>query len=228
MTVILVLVTFFGFIALDWFLHRGKAPAVAPAAEPARVSQIDRIAGFLAPDNLRYHAGHAWLQRERRNIARTGVDEFAAALAGDISKIELPKPGQWVRQGQKAWTLHRNGEATEMVSPIEGEVIEVNQDVVKNPTLLRDDPYGRGWLMTVNVPDEESTTRNLIPRNLVRNWMRDSVERLYAMQPQTVYATAADGGEPARDLLAGMSAERGAESNISWQQVTRQFFLTGE
>jgi glycine cleavage system H lipoate-binding protein len=225
MTVILVLVTFFGFIALDWFLHRGKAPAVAPAAEPARVGQLDRVAGFLAPDSLRYHPGHAWLQRERRNIARVGCDEFAAALAGDISRIEMPKPGQWVRQGQRVWTLHRNGEATEMVSPIEGEVIEVNQDVLKNPKLLRDDPYGRGWLMTVNVPDEESTTRNLIPRNLVRNWMRDAVERLYAMQPQTAYATAADGGEPARDLLAGMAEN---ETGIEWRRVTREFFLTGE
>ena len=223
MTVILVLVTFFGFVLLDWFLHRGKAPAVAPN-EPVRVSRIDRIAGFLAPDDLRYHAGHAWLQRERSNIARTGADEFAAALAGDISQIELPRPGQWVRQGQKAFTLHRNGETTAMVSPIEGEVIEVNQEVLKNPALLREDPYGRGWLMTVNVPDEETTTRNLIPKNLVRSWMRDAVERLYAMQPEAAYATAADGGEPARDLLAGMPPE----SNIEWQKVTRQFFLTGE
>ena len=221
MTVILVLVTFFGFVLFDWFLHRGKAPAIAQATKPARVSQVDRIAGFLAPDNLRYHAGHAWLHRERLNIARTGVDEFAAALAGEISKIELPKPGQWIRQGQKAFTLYRNGETTEMVSPIEGEVIEVNMEVVKNPTLLRDDPYGRGWLMTVNVPDEESTTRNLIPRNLVANWLRDTVERLYAMQPAAAYATAADGGEPARDLLAGMP-------ETDWQKVTKEFFLTAE
>ena len=221
MTVLLMLFTFLGFIALDWFLHRGKAPAVAPAVAPARVCQFDKVAGFLAPDSLRYHAGHGWLQRERLNIARVGADEFAAALAGDVTKIELPKPGQWVRQGQKVWALHRNGEVAEMVSPIEGEVIEVNQEVVRNPALLRDDPYGRGWLMTVNVPDEENTTRNLIPRNLVRNWMRDAVERLYALQPQTAYATAADGGEPARDLLAGMP-------EVRWQQVTGQFFLTGE
>jgi glycine cleavage system H lipoate-binding protein len=221
MAVILVLATFFSFVVLDWFLHRGKAPIVAPAAEPAAVSRIDRIAGFLSPDNLRYHAGHAWLQRERRNMARAGADEFAAALAGDITSIELPAPGQWVRQGQKAWTLHRNGETTEMVSPIEGEVIEVNMEVVKNPALLREDPYGRGWLMTVNVPDEETTTRNLIPKNMVRNWMRDAVERLYAMQPSTAYATAADGGEPASDLLAGMP-------EVNWLQVTKQFFLTSE
>jgi hypothetical protein len=75
--------------------------------------------------------------------------------------------------------------------------------------------------MTVNVPDEESTTRNLIPRNLVRNWMRDSVERLYALQPQTAYATAADGGVPARDLLAAMP-------EVGWEKVTRDFFLTAE
>lgn len=215
MTVILVMVTFLGFVLVDWLLHRRKASAVAPVMVD---SQLDKVAGFSAPDNLRYHSGHAWLQRERRNIARTGADEFAAALAGNINKIELPRPGQWIRQGQKAFTLHRNGETAEMVSPIEGEVIEVNEEVLKNPTLLREDPYGRGWLMTVNVPDEESTTRNLIPRSLVRGWMRDSVERLYAMQPFAACTTAADGGEPARDLLAGMP-------EMDWQQVTKQFFL---
>lgn len=221
MTVILVLATFFAFVLLDWLLHRGKQPVTVAALEANKISQLDRIAGFFAPKNVRYHAGHAWLQRERRNIARTGADEFAAALAGNVDKIELPKPGQWVRQGQKAWALYRNGEKTEMVSPIEGEVIEINQEVVKDPKLLRDDPYGRGWLMTVHVPDEESTTRNLIPANLVSSWLSDAVERLYALQPSAALATAADGGEPARDLLAGLP-------EVNWQAVTKQFFLTEE
>ena len=154
MTVLLVLVTFIAFVALDWFLHRGKVPAVATEHEPARISTLDRIAGFLTPDNLRYHPGQAWLERERRTIARIGIDEFAAALAGDVTKIEMPRPGQWVRQGQKAFSIYRNGERTEMVCPIEGEVIEVNPEILKSPSLLRDDPYGRGWLMTINVPDE--------------------------------------------------------------------------
>lgn len=219
MTVILVLVTLFGFVILDWFLHRGTLPVVAVPTEPTEVSQHDKFAGFFAPDKVRYHAGHAWLHDEGGHIARTGADEFAAALAGNVSKIEVPKPGRWVRQGQKAWTLHRNGEVTEMVSPVEGEVVEVNQEVLANPALLRDDPYGRGWLMAVHVPDEESTTRNLIPTKLVRSWLRDAVEQLYAMQPATAYATAADGGEPARDLLQGLD-------HLAWPEVTRRFFLT--
>ena len=75
--------------------------------------------------------------------------------------------------------------------------------------------------MTVHVPDEESTTRNLIPTNLVSSWLQDAVERLYALQPAAAIATAADGGEPARDLLAGIP-------EVNWQAVTKQFFLTEE
>jgi hypothetical protein len=136
-----------------------------------------------------------------------------------VDKIELPKPGQWIRQGQKAWAFFRNGEKSEMVSPTEGEIVEVNHDVMRDPSLLRRDPYGQGWVATIHVPDEESTSRNLIPAGMVRNWMRDAVSRLYAQQPQLAGAVAADGGRPAYDLLAGMP-------EADWKEVTGEFFLT--
>jgi len=110
-----------------------------------------------------------------------GADEFAAALAGRIEKIELPRPGQWVRQGQKILSFYRNGEKTEMVSPTE---VRSWLSILKSSTTRRwcaSDPYGKGWLVTVNVPDEESTTRNLIPKGLVHEWMRLAVDRLSAI-----------------------------------------------
>ena len=106
-----------------------------------------------------------------------------------------------------------------MVSPTEGEVMEINAEVVKNPAILRQDPYGKGWLVTVHVPDEESTGRNLVPKGLVREWMRDAVERLYARQPALAGAVAADGGRPADDLLATLP-------DANWKEVTGEFFLT--
>jgi hypothetical protein len=72
---------------------------------------------------------------------------------------------------------------------------------------------------TVHVPDEESTSRNLVPAGLVKNWMRESVSRLYARQPQFAGAVAADGGRPTDDLLAAIP-----EAN--WKEVTGEFFLT--
>ena len=98
MTVILILVTFLAFALLDYILHRGKQPAIARELEPAPDAvQPDYVNGFFTPETVRYHPGHSWLQRERRNVLRVGADEFAAALAGNVEKIELPKPGQWVR-----------------------------------------------------------------------------------------------------------------------------------
>jgi glycine cleavage system H lipoate-binding protein len=224
MTVILVLATFVMFIVLDYALNRNKAIAVVPAqpvrtAAPATIVG-DHVNGFLTPANVAYHPGHSWLVRERKNLVRVGADEFAAALAGHIEQVELPKPGQWIRQGQKVLGFVRNGEKTEMVSPTEGEVTEVNADVVSNPALLRQDPYGKGWLMAVHVPDEENTSRNLVPKGLVQTWMRESVERLYSRQPALAGAVAADGGSGVEDLLAEVPG-------ANWPEITAEFFLTG-
>lgn len=221
MTVILVLGTFVVFIVLDYVLNRKKAVQTVPAAatEGAPAAAGDFVTGFHTPDNLAYHPGHSWLMQERKNMVRMGADEFAAALAGKIEKIELPKPGQWVRQGQKVLALFRNGEKVEMVSPTEGEVMAVNEQVLQNPALLREDPYGRGWLLAIHVPDEESTLRNLVPKGLVRDWMRLSIERLYASQPMLAGAVAADGGVASEDLLAEVPG-------ANWKETAGEFFLT--
>jgi glycine cleavage system H lipoate-binding protein len=222
MTVLLVLATFLVFIVLDYALNRKKAMATvgveSQKAAPVQPSG-DYVNGFLVPENLSYHSGHSWLLRERKNVVRVGADEFAAALAGKVEKIELPKPGQWIRQGQRMISFFRNGERTEMVSPTEGEVMVVNPEVLANPALMRQDPYGKGWLLSIHVPDEENTARNLLPKMLVREWMAEAIERLYSRQPQLAGAVAADGGRPAEDLLAGMP-------EISWRDTASEFFLT--
>jgi glycine cleavage system H protein len=222
MTVVLVLACFLVFIVVDYLLNRRRAiQTVSGEATHAAAAALgaDYVDGFLVPRNVSYHSGHSWLVRERKNVVRVGADEFAAALAGRIDKIELPKAGQWIRQGQKAFAFVRDGQKTEMVSPTEGEVMEVNAEALSNPALLRQDPYGKGWLMSVHVPDEENTGRNLVPQRLVGEWMREAVERLYARQPSLAGAVAADGGRPAEDLLAALPG-------TNWKDVTSEFFLT--
>lgn len=222
MTVLLVLATFLVFIVLDYALNRRKAIATVPVeaakAAPALIGG-GYVDGFQVPETVSYHSGHSWLMRERKNVVRVGADEFAAALAGKVERIELPKPGQWIRQGQKVVVFFRGGQKAEMVSPTEGEVMEINTEVLNNPSLMRQDPYGKGWLLSVHVPDEENTGRNLVPKMLVREWMTEAITRLYARQPQFAGAVAADGGRPAEDLLAGLP-----EAN--WQEVAGEFFLT--
>jgi glycine cleavage system H protein len=221
MTVILVLSTFVVFILIDFVLSRNKVVQTEEEYAPAGAVVLDPnyIEGFLVPNKLQYHPGHSWVMQERKRLARVGVDEFAAALMGRIERIELPKPGTWLRQGQKAFSFYRNGEKTEVLAPTEGEVVEVNREIATDASLLRKDPYGAGWLLMVNVPDEETVSRNMVPAGMVRNWMRDAVERLYSLQPQLAGAAAADGGQPAEDLFAALPG-------ASWTDLTAEFFLT--
>ncbi len=221
MTVILVLSTFVVFILIDFLLSRKKAVQTESAAETAPSAEWDPnyVEGFLVPERFQYHPGHSWVMKERKKLARVGADEFAAALMGRIERIELPKPGTWIRQGQRVFAFFRDGEKTEMLSPTEGEVIEVNAELAKDPSLLRRDPYGAGWLAMVHVPEEETVSHNMIPLTMVRSWMRDAVERLYALQPQLAGAVAADGGRPAEDVFAALPG-------AAWGEVTAEFFLT--
>lgn len=221
MAVVLIIITFAVFIAIDWFMNHGKAPALsfAESSASAQEPNDDMIAGFHLPRRLRYHPGHTWVQRERKNLNRVGADEFAAIFAGPIDRVELPKPGTWVRQGQKVISFIRNGEKIEMVSPVEGEVVEVNQSLADNPELLRKDPYGNGWLMSVFAPDEDGPSRNLLPSSLIPAWMQEAAEKFFLLQPMPAGVTAADGGRPSELATASLAPE-------VWKKAAKEFFLS--
>ncbi len=220
MTVILVILTFAIFLTVDYLLHRKDQPAVAlPGQEGAAAPDGQEIVdGFHFPAKLRYHAGHTWLNRERKSVHRVGADEFAAILAGPVDRIELPKPGTWVRQGQRAVAFYRGGEKIELVSPIEGEIVDVNPELAGKPELVRNDPYGEGWLMTVFVPDEEAPAHNLLPQGLLKSWIREAAEGFYGMQQRMGLPTAADGGRPLKNATESLPVE-------VWKEAARRYLL---
>ncbi len=137
MTVIMVLATFAIFLLIDYVRSQKqvvKQPAVQPVIRevPSHVVPA-MVAGFQVPENVRYHSGHTWALSESRELVRVGMDDFASKLVGKIESIALPQRGRWVRQGQKIWTIFRDGKSVDMVSPIEGTVSDVNEAVAKDP-----------------------------------------------------------------------------------------------
>jgi glycine cleavage system H lipoate-binding protein len=177
------------------------------------------VAGFRVPENVRYHPGHTWALSESPNLVRCGMDDFAGKLAGNIESIHLPQRGQWVRQGQKIWSIVRNGVKVDMVSPIEGSVADVNDAISANPTLASKDPYGEGWVVTVQSPDSKINFRNLIGGALSRVWMEEAAMRLQARVPAMAGAYMQDGGEIVSDLGAVVPKDK-------WAEVAKEFFLS--
>jgi len=223
MTVIMVLLTFAIFLSIDYVRGQKQVSKLA-AAQPARretVSQVvpALVAGFDVPENVRYHAGHTWALSESRELVRVGMDDFASKLIGKIDSIVLPQRGRWVRQGQKIWTIFRDGKSVDMVSPIEGTITDVNDAVAKNPELARQDPYGEGWLVTVQAPDSKLNFRNLLSGSLARLWTESAALQLRGKMPTLAGALAQDGGVAVDDLTAQMPGE-------DWARLTKEFFLS--
>jgi glycine cleavage system H lipoate-binding protein len=225
MTVLLVLAMFAIFLTIDYFYAKAKHPAlqVAPAmrksAAAAPQMKPSLVGGFSVPENLRYHPGHTWAMREGHMLVRIGLDDFAAKLVGKIEHVTLPQRGQWVRQGQKIWSLVRNGAKVDMVSPIEGTVSDINESVVNDPSLASKDPYGEGWMVTVQSPDAKTNFRNLLGGALARWWTEESSMRLQRLIPNALGALAQDGGVAIDDVASTIPDEQ-------WVKVTREFFLT--
>jgi glycine cleavage system H lipoate-binding protein len=228
MTVLLVLFTFVTFLLIDYFRTRhaviqpalqvsqAKQESVSPRLQPALVG------GFAVPENLRYHPGHTWALSESPTLVRVGMDDFASKLTGTVASITLPQRGQWIRQGQKMCTIHRDGCTVDMVSPIEGSVSDINEAIVTNPKLALNDPYGDGWLLTVQAPDAKTSFRNLLGGPLARWWTEESASRLQRRMPlamATAGAYAQDGGI-AVDNLAAQIPDK------DWAPLAKEFFLS--
>jgi glycine cleavage system H lipoate-binding protein len=211
------------FLLIDHF-HSRKQLVVQPALQAAKREAPPRLApglvgGFQVPERLRYHPGHTWALSESPSLVRVGMDEFASKLTGKLDRIALPQRGQWIRQGQKIWTLHRDGAAVDMVSPIEGSVADINEAVIRDPDLACKDPYGEGWLVSVQSPDAKTNFRNLLGGTLARWWTEESASRLQRRMPMALGALAQDGGV-ALDNLAAQIPDK------DWAALAKEFFLS--
>ena len=230
MTVLLVLFTFVSFLLIDHFRSRRAvqpvlqvAPAKHAAATVAAATprlQPALVGGFAVPENLRYHPGHTWALSESPNLVRVGMDDFASKLTGKVDKITLPQRGQWIRQGQKMCTLYRDDCAVDMVSPIEGSVSDINMALAADPKLALRDPFGEGWLVTVQAPDAKTSFRNLLGGAMARWWTEESASRLQHRMPLAMAgALAQDGGVAVNDLSAQIPDQE-------WLPLAKEFFLS--
>lgn len=223
MTAILVLAMFIIFLTIDYIQSkkRGVQPVVKSDADraPMRRWLPAFVAGFGLPGHLKYHPGHTWALGESPDLVRVGLDDFAARLLGKVETILLPQRGRWVRQGQPLLTFFRDGVEAKLVSPIEGVVADVNAAVEKDPALSLRDPYGEGWLVTVQAPDAVVNFRNLLSGDLARSWMEEAANRLRGRIPALAGSVAQDGGLAEADLTKHLP-------DTEWVEVTREFFLT--
>ena len=99
------------------------------------------------PGELKYTRTHEWAQLMDDGTLRVGITEHAQDLLGDMVFVELPTIGRRVAAGQECAVVESVKAASDIYSPVAGEVIAINEALTSNPELVNKDPYGEGWLM---------------------------------------------------------------------------------
>ncbi len=210
----LIVIAFFGVVVIfaHYLYGRRRAPAISPAESGTR---------FRVPETLFYHQGHAWLRPQSGSTGFVGIDDFAQKLVGMVDSLELPPVGTRLTQGAKGWSLVIDSARVPMLSPINGEVVEVNQEVLRSPSLLQRDPYGSGWLLKVKDPAIGADTHNLLSGKVARAWMEESLERLNPIPHTSLGMALQDGGLPVEGIARVVAGE-------AWQELAAACLLTQE
>jgi len=223
MSILFVLLTFLLILTVMYF-RRPDAAANTLQAAPAKSTAVPqpfvmKQGGFEIPQGYCFHTGHTWVVDEGRQNARVGIDAFAGNLFGKIDSIEVADLNRWVRQGQPLCTVTREGRSIQMLSPVEGVLVSVNLEVLKNPNLIVDDPYKNGWLCVVKAPEMATNVKNLLRGTIVLPWLQNSLARIGAMVQQLSPALAQDGGLPVKGLLFQID-------DATQHELVCEFFLT--
>ena len=212
-------VFFFGFLALQRYILTS-----APGKEKAPGLLAGLPAWFRVPEGYGFHQGHTWmkvdlLSPDRRRLVKVGLDDFAQKLVGKVDAVELPAVGSRLTQGDKGWSLKVDSVEIPMLSPVDGEVVAVNEEVLRSPGILGRDPYGAGWLLKVKSDRLAADTRNLLSGKVARAWMEASLDNLHPTRHEALGPVMQDGGLP----LEGIARVLGGDE---WADLAKTHLLT--
>ena len=104
------------------------------------------------PANLKYAQSHEWLRIEG-DEAYVGITEFAATHLGDIVFVEIETEGENLDKAEAFGTIEAVKTVSDIYMPVSGEVLEVNQAIIDDPSLINKDCYGDGWLIKIKMND---------------------------------------------------------------------------
>ncbi|HZA39262.1 MAG TPA: glycine cleavage system protein GcvH [Actinomycetota bacterium] len=103
------------------------------------------------PENLRYTSEHEWARPEGDRVV-VGITDYAQDQLGDVVFVSLPEPGSEVAAGATFGEVESTKSVSDLYSPVAGTVAERNDALEKEPELINQEPYGRGWLISIDAP----------------------------------------------------------------------------
>ena len=134
------------------------------------------IMGYNMPDELYYHEEHSWARVEDNRVT-VGMTDFFQKEAGDIVFIDLPEEDEEVSQGEICGKIQSRKWIGKIVAPVSGEIIEVNEDLEDDTSLINTDPYGDGWIFVIEAGDLDSDLDGLMQGEDVVRFLEREIKK---------------------------------------------------
>lgn len=229
MTAILVVLTIVLFIVIDYLVYRKRGTALIQVAR--KTVETESPKSFIPrpitdedvfiPSGVFLHPKHTWAHILQSGKVKVGIDDFIAKIIGTIDRIALPAVGDVIKQGQTFFSINSGNKKLEFVAPVSGKIIQVNNDLLETPALLKE-PYNFGWFAVIEPVNLSSNLMNLKIAEDAIDWLtsefRHFREFLVATANGQRFAvqTLPDGGLPAANILNQLSEEH-------WKRFQNEF-----
>lgn len=109
------------------------------------------------PSDLKYTDDHEWLRLDSENIVTVGITDFAQGELGELVYVEVESVGETLEKGAEFGTVEAVKTTSELFMPVSGKVLEFNSELNEaegdNPILVNEDPYGKGWIVKIELSD---------------------------------------------------------------------------
>ena len=119
------------------------------------------IKGYDMPDELYYHEEHSWARVEGNRVT-VGMDDMFQKEAGDIVFVDLPDEEDEVEQGEVCGKIQSRKWIGKLCAPVSGEIVEINEELEDDTSLVNQDPYEKGWILVIEATDLENQLTNLM------------------------------------------------------------------
>jgi glycine cleavage system H protein len=140
------------------------------------------IKGYNMPDDLYYHEEHSWARVDGSKVT-VGMTDMFQKEAGDVVFIDLPDEEDDVSQGEVCGKIQSRKWIGKLVAPVSGEIFEINEELEEDTSLINTDPYGEGWILKIEVEDEDDLAgelEKLIHGDAVVGFVEKEIEKTEA------------------------------------------------
>jgi glycine cleavage system H protein len=203
MVALFVLLTFVVIISVNLIVTKVREKRISvfeeTQTEPATHSVFTKESIYV-PQGLYYSKGHTWLNFAEDGKLKIGIDDFINKVLKPGKIFSLKSEGERVSKGEPIFEILANGRKVKIYSPVDGMIFSLNNLILENVQLLRENPYRENWLIEIEPADIKVVLPSFKIGKEVVSWMKDEVNRFKDLlahlspKPSLVGATLYDGG----------------------------------